>query len=176
MSGPSQPPYMHDLNSPLEGYMRVLVTQMLVSMARTLRDDHLSTPQLAAVHLLSIHNEMRVGQLAAQLFLPLPAASRMTTEMVKRGLFVRREDESDRRAKIVSLSPAGHALIEAISRRRIEEGAAAMAQGGDAVSGKFLEFFDQLIDSGMTSAPPGVPAQPVPMPGIKPRHRGPKAV
>ena len=50
-----------------------------------------------------------------------PAASRVVSDMVDRGLLERREDPSDRRAKTVSLTPTGRTLIDAISKRRIDE-------------------------------------------------------
>lgn len=144
-----------DLGSPLELYMRSMVTQMLVSMARTLRDDALTLPQLAALHLVEVGGSMRIGEIAEQLLLPMPAASRVVSDMVDRGLFERREDPTDRRAKAVSLSPAGRDLIDAISKRRINEATHAMAALQGGVSGRFMEFLEEMIDTGMTRTPEG---------------------
>ena len=144
-----------DLGSPLELYMRDMVTQMLVSMARTLRDDALTLPQLASLHLVEINGSMRIGKIADQLLLPMPAASRVVSDMVHRGIFERREDPTDRRAKTVSLSPAGRALIDAISKRRINEATHAMAALQGGVSGRFMEFLEEMIDTGMTRTPEG---------------------
>jgi DNA-binding MarR family transcriptional regulator len=144
-----------DLGSPLELYMRAMVTQMLVSMARSLRDDALTLPQLASLHLVEVNGSMRIGEIAEQLLLPMPAASRVISDMVDRGLFERREDPTDRRAKTVSLTPAGRTLIDTISKRRIDEATHAMTglQGG--VSGRFVEFLEEMIDTGMTKTPEG---------------------
>lgn len=151
----SRPDLTTDLGSPLELYMRAMVTQMLVSMARSLRDDALTLPQLASLHLVEVNGSMRIGEIAAQLLLPMPAASRVISDMVDRGLLERREDPTDRRAKTVSLSPAGRELIDAISKRRIDEATHAMAALQGGVSGRFMEFLEEMIDTGMTKTPAG---------------------
>ena len=153
-----------DLGSPLETYMRAIVTQMLVSMARSLRDDALSLPQLASLHLVEVNGSMRIGEIAAQLLLPMPAASRVVSDMVDRGLLERREDPSDRRAKTVSLTPPGRALIDAISKRRIDEAAHAMTEMEGGLSGRFMDFLGEMIDTGMTKTPAGAEPRLVDLP------------
>lgn len=133
-----------DPDSALERYMRATVTQMLVSMARSLRDDALSLPQLAALHLVDGAGSMRIGEIAAQLLLPMPAASRVVSDLVDRGLFERREDPTDRRAKTVSLSPAGRDLINDISKRRVDEAIGAMAAFEGGISGRLMAFLEQM--------------------------------
>jgi len=94
--------------------------------------------------------------------------------MVKRGLVRRREDATDRRAKIVSLSQSGLKLIEAISRRRIEEGTVAMMGIDDSVSEQFNAFLGQLVDTGMTRPPEGTEPQPVPIPDVNATDKPPE--
>ena len=104
----------------------------------------------------------------------IPAASRVISGMVKRGLVRRREDATDRRAKIVSLSQSGLKLIEAISRRRIEEGTVAMMGIDDSVSEQFNAFLGQLVDTGMTRPPEGTEPQPVPIPDVNATDKPPE--
>lgn len=143
-----------ELDSPLEAYVRFMFTQMLAAMARTLRNDNLTLPQLAALHLVDSHGHMRVGELAEELLLAMPTASRLTSDLVKRGLVERREDETDRRAKSVTLSPAGRELIALISRQRAREASSAVAVGASGpVHERFMALFAELIDTGMTRGP-----------------------
>jgi DNA-binding MarR family transcriptional regulator len=141
-----------DLHSPLEDYMRAMFTHLMTSMARSLRDQDLSLPQLAALHLVDLRKAMRVGDLGAELLLSMPAASRLASEMVDRGLMERREDVADRRAKVITLSPAGRELIEAISRQRVDEANAAMVSIQGIVSERFRTMFTDLDADGLTRA------------------------
>ena len=168
MNAKTQQTATHDLGSPLEGYIRRMVTQMLVSMTRSLRDEHLTLPQLTLLHLLDQQPQMRIGEMGEQMLIPMPAMSRVISDMVDRGLVERREDESDRRAKQVSLTNKGRALFEALSRRRVEEAMPKMADPEDPVSRKFLELFSQLEDQGMSEPPDGAAPRPATIVDVKP--------
>src|SRR5690606_34930272 len=85
-----------DIGSPLEGYMRAMMTELMAAMARALRDDKLSLPELAALQLLDMRGAMRIGDLGQELALDLPAASRLASGLVERRLVERREDAADR--------------------------------------------------------------------------------
>ena len=141
-----------DIGSPLEGYMRAMMAELMASMARSLRDDKLSLPELAALQLLDLRGSMRIGDLGAELLLDLPAASRLTNGLVQRGLVERREDAADRRAKTVSLSVAGKGLIERIVRQRIAEATKAMLNVDGPMSERFLEFYAQIGAEGLDRA------------------------
>lgn len=62
--------------------------------------------------LAEIASEVEVTQLADLVFLAPPSLSRILRELLKRGLILRRSVESDLRRSLVSISPAGLALIE----------------------------------------------------------------
>lgn len=136
--------------SPLDNYLRIIITQIMVSMVRSLRDDQLTTQQLAALHLLDLHQKMRIGELAERLLMPMPAASRMTSEMVARGLLERHEDVADRRAKTVALTAAGRELMAAINQRRTEDAMAALVEMETSIGKKMVGFLGELVDTGMT--------------------------
>ena len=146
-----QQPQGTELGSPLEAYVRAMFTQMLTAMARSLRNDNLTLPQLAALHLVDQRGHMRIGELATELLIAMPTASRLTSELVKRGLMERREDEADRRAKSVTLSPAGYELIALISQQRTAESTAQIMHiERGPVHDRFMAFFAEIASSGLT--------------------------
>lgn len=62
--------------------------------------------------LAEIASEVEVTQLADLVFLAPPSLSRILRDLLKRGLILRRSDAADLRRSLVSISPAGLALIE----------------------------------------------------------------
>jgi DNA-binding MarR family transcriptional regulator len=138
--------------SPLAEYERFIFTQIMLSMARSLRNENLSLAQVAALHLLGIKQELRIGEVAEAIGMQLPGASKVMGELVDRGLCARREDRADRRAKVVSITPAGRALIEGIAKRRSEEASFAMVNIGGEVSESFNRLFRALYEAGFTKA------------------------
>jgi DNA-binding MarR family transcriptional regulator len=62
--------------------------------------------------------EPTVKELAEQLGLSLPGCSRVVDHLVRRGLMDRREDPTDRRAKRVSVTDAGHELVRVLDDAR----------------------------------------------------------
>jgi DNA-binding MarR family transcriptional regulator len=66
----------------------------------------------------------RVGEIAARIGVSLPAASRQCRRLERRGLVIAERDETDRRATVIRLSPAGLTVREdiiATRHRLIEE-------------------------------------------------------
>ncbi len=77
-------------------------------------------------------DRVRVGEIAARVGMSLPSTSRLVTRLERRGYVVTERDESDRRATLVRLTPAGRRVREAVIARRRELFAAAVeAQGRD---------------------------------------------
>jgi DNA-binding MarR family transcriptional regulator len=152
MSDKTEYPQVED-GSPLAQYERVMFTQIMLSMARSLRDDNLSLAQVAALHLLGIRQELRIGDVAEAVGMQLPGASKVVADLVDRGLCVRREDPADRRAKVVSLTAKGRKLIDAIATRRGQEASFAMAEIDGVVSDSFNRLFKTMYEAGLTKAP-----------------------
>ena len=152
MSEETPYPQVED-GSPLAQYERVMFTQIMLSMARSLRDDNLSLAQVAALHLLGIKHELRIGEVAEAIGMQLPGASKVVGDLVDRGLCARREDTTDRRAKVVSLTAEGRALIDAIATRRAQEASFAMAGIDGVVSDSFNRLFQTMYEAGLTKAP-----------------------
>ena len=63
--------------------------------------------------------DLSVKELAEQLGISLPAASRAVDPLVRRRLVVRREDASDRRVRRVRTTAAGDRLVERLAATRV---------------------------------------------------------
>jgi DNA-binding MarR family transcriptional regulator len=104
----------------LEQFMRTMFTSIIVGLSRSLKQYQLTVSELAALHLIDRHGALRVGEVASLLDITLPAASRVAAVLVDQELVTRQEDPADRRARTLTLSDAGRALIERTSRERVE--------------------------------------------------------
>jgi DNA-binding MarR family transcriptional regulator len=136
-------------DSPIADLLRLLSAQLLSGTARSLKNENMSLAELAAIHLLDRRPQMRVNTIADALALSMPAASRVVSGLVERGLVTRREDSEDRRAKVVSLTKRGRALIEALTVVLIEETAAALATADTPVTERISALFATMVDEGL---------------------------
>ncbi len=86
-----------------------------IRLLRTLRKEDvaadLSGPQLSALSVLVFGGPQKLGALAAAEQVSLPTASRLVTELERRGLARRIGDPDDRRASIISVTEEGSALL-----------------------------------------------------------------
>ena len=78
----------------------------------------LTLTQVKALCALS-HAELTVKELAEQLGLSLPGASRSVDALVERDLIGRREDTADRRMKRLRCTDAGHDALERLDAARL---------------------------------------------------------
>jgi DNA-binding MarR family transcriptional regulator len=78
----------------------------------------LTLTQVKALCALS-HAELTVKELAEQLGLSLPGASRSVDALVERELIGRREDSADRRMKRLRCTDAGHVALERLDEARL---------------------------------------------------------
>jgi DNA-binding MarR family transcriptional regulator len=108
--------------------MRTMFTSLIVGLSRALKEHQLSVAELAALHLIDRHGELRVGEVASLLDVTLPAASRVVAVLVDQDLVVRDEDPSDRRARVLKLSDSGRDLIDVTSRERVSMAVATAAE------------------------------------------------
>lgn len=141
-----------DPQSPLAQFLRLMSAHMVATTARNLRHENLSLAELAALHLLDRQAELRINVLATALDLPLPAASRVASALVDRGLVSRREDAVDRRAKVLALSKKGRDLIDALSANLVGEVSSVLANANTPVSNRLGQLFGSLVAEGMAAA------------------------
>jgi DNA-binding MarR family transcriptional regulator len=81
--------------------------------------------ELSITHMKALHaldeadDEISVKELGKGLGLSLPAASRTTDALVRRGYLDRREDEQDRRIRRVRITDAGRDVVRRIDEARL---------------------------------------------------------
>jgi DNA-binding MarR family transcriptional regulator len=84
-----------------------------------LGDVDLSMTQVKMLMALEEPGELSVKEIATAMNLSLPAVSRAIDGLAQRGLVARRESETDRRMKLVSLRPGGQQIGAAIAASRL---------------------------------------------------------
>ena len=102
----------------LREWMDTFVHRSMRDSARFVKASGFSMPQFFL--LMQVHRREHCGisDLSENLEITNAATSQLVDKLVQAGLLVRVEDPHDRRAKMVSLSPAGEAFIEkAIAER-----------------------------------------------------------
>ncbi|MGH2522298.1 MAG: MarR family winged helix-turn-helix transcriptional regulator [Anaerolineales bacterium] len=97
-----------------------------VFMSRSIREtmqfcknSRLTMPQISTLMRLSYHGPCGVSEVGSHLGVTNAAASQMVDKLVQQGYLERAEDPNDRRAKQLTLTPKGRALIqESLEARR----------------------------------------------------------
>jgi DNA-binding MarR family transcriptional regulator len=81
----------------------------------------LSMTQMKTLHILTeCEHEISVKELAEELAMSLPNASRTVEHLLQRGLVERREDEHDRRMKRIAATDAGREVVQRIETARLQ--------------------------------------------------------
>jgi len=101
------PPSIDDA---ISGYKR-LSRAMLNSKTARWRDLDITMQQLRALYFLRDEEEASIGRLAELFAFGLPAASVLADRLVRAGYAERREDPTDRRRVLLSLSRTGNRLV-----------------------------------------------------------------
>jgi DNA-binding MarR family transcriptional regulator len=87
----------------------------------------LTPSRLAALVILGKQGPMRVGDLARELNVAVPSASRLLDLLAESGFVERRDDPTDRRAFLVSLTADGARILEDVRAEGTQELAGHMA-------------------------------------------------
>jgi MarR family transcriptional regulator, organic hydroperoxide resistance regulator len=98
------------IDAALAGYKR-MHRALLTATASRWRDLDISMQQLRALYLLRDEEEASVTRLAELFGIGLPAASLLADRLVRAGYVDRREDTSDRRRVLLTLTRAGIRLV-----------------------------------------------------------------
>ena len=75
---------------------------------------------MAALHIIDRDKTVNVNDISNKLNLSMSATSRMIDELVKKELIQRKEDQDNRRAKIISLTPSGETFMNNLSVERVK--------------------------------------------------------
>jgi len=92
-------------------------------------EPHLGRRHVGLLAQIGTEGERSVGELARELDLSLPAASKLTRDLEDHGLVERREDPEDRRRTVVALSPRTAKRVRAWLEQRskpLEQALAAL--------------------------------------------------
>ena len=99
---------------------RAMARDFMRAAVQALGERDLTILQFGTLLLLEDGQERTVGALAEHIGRSMSATSRMVDQLVKRELLRRQEDPNDRRARRVTISPAGRKLLTTMMRRRAE--------------------------------------------------------
>ena len=101
-------------------FRRTILSDFIYGMVQAFEDFDYSLPQMATLLFLDEQGELTIKQVAEALGRSVSATSRLLDQLVTRGMIHRREDERDRRAKLVAITEQGRALIATLEQRRAE--------------------------------------------------------
>jgi DNA-binding MarR family transcriptional regulator len=104
-------------DSDLAPRLRLAITRA----ARRLRQEagsSLSPSQGAALATIDRHGPLTPSEVATRERIQRPTATRVIARLEESGLVVRAADPADRRSSLVSLSPAGAALLDEVRTRK----------------------------------------------------------
>jgi DNA-binding MarR family transcriptional regulator len=87
---------------------------------RVVDDLGMSFTQVKMLFLFEDGGEHSVSEIAGQLSLSLPAASRAVDGLLQRDFVTRRESAEDRRSRLIALSDHGHEVVERMLRARLQ--------------------------------------------------------
>ncbi len=136
----SADPPVSALTSHLGFWLRYVSNHVSQAFARKLEGEGVTVAEWAVLRALYDEDAMAPSRLARQMGMTRGAISKLADRLIAKALVLRRENEEDRRAHSLSLSPGGRALVPRLS---------ALADQNDA------EFFAHL-DAGERETVEGV--------------------
>lgn len=96
----------------LRGWIDIFAHRSMHNSARFIKTSRISMPQFFLLMHLHRHEQCGISDLSEQMDVTTAAASQLVDKLVQAGLLTRTEDPNDRRAKQVSLTPAGEEMVE----------------------------------------------------------------
>ena len=107
-------------NAAIEQFTRAIFTDVIVALARTLREEDFTVAHVALMHLLD-PAPLSSKDAAERIGAEPPAMTRLVDDLVRRGLVIRNEAAHDRRLRILSLSPAGRRFVARLGAARVQQ-------------------------------------------------------
>lgn len=144
MADPSQ------FSQSLRGWMDTFVHRSMRDSARFVKASGFSMPQFFLLMHLRHHANCGISDLSEHMEISNAAASQLVDKLVQAGLLVRAEDPHDRRAKQVSLTPAGEEMVKkAIAERSrwVDELADVLSVEEKAKIADALKIMTQAVKS-----------------------------
>ncbi|MEV0243396.1 MarR family transcriptional regulator [Streptomyces sp. NPDC050674] len=101
----------------------------------------------AVLTLLGRHGDMRMSKLAELLAVDMSVTSRHVAHVVDRGWIERSPDPTDKRSRILRLTPAGRTQLDELSRRTTEVLAERLSDWTDEEVGRLTDLMARLRES-----------------------------
>jgi DNA-binding MarR family transcriptional regulator len=101
-----------ELTETLRQWMDLSTTRSMREWSHFVKTTGLSMPQFGILMHLHYHRNCGLSQISERMDISAAAASQLVDRLVQHGLVERTEDQSDRRAKQLTLTPKGHELIK----------------------------------------------------------------
>ncbi len=98
------------------------------------------------LHFIGRHPGLRVSELLAILRITKQSLGRVLRELLERGYVVQEEGTTDRRQRLLHLTPAGQRLLERLEAPQIARVRAALADAGDGARETFAHMLLGLVD------------------------------
>ncbi|MFF4508290.1 MarR family winged helix-turn-helix transcriptional regulator [Streptomyces sp. NPDC001401] len=113
----------------------------------------------AVLTLLGRHGDMRMSRLAELLSVDMSVTSRHVAHLAERGWIDRSPDPADKRSRILHLTPAGLAQLEALSERTAQLLAERLADWSDEEVAQLTRLMERLRASfdDCRAVPPRLP-------------------
>jgi DNA-binding MarR family transcriptional regulator len=115
----------------------------------------------AVLTLLGRHGEMRMSRLAELLSVDMSVTSRHVAHVAERGWIDRSPDPADKRSRILHLTPAGLARLEALSERTTQLLADRLSDWSDEEVAQLARLMERLRssfgDCRVAAVPPRLP-------------------
>jgi DNA-binding MarR family transcriptional regulator len=92
-------------------------------------------------------NPLRVGDVAARINASLPSTSRILRRLERRGLITTERDERDRRATLVSLTPAGTTARRRVIQARQKRVGEALKATNGRLTEAAIESLELIVDA-----------------------------
>ncbi|USN47771.1 MAG: MarR family transcriptional regulator [Pseudobdellovibrionaceae bacterium] len=127
------------INSPIERFTRLLFSKVIERLAVVMSEEGLSFSQVAALHIIDREGSVNINDISNKLNLSMSATSRMIDELVKKEFIDRKEDQDNRRAKILSLTTGGEKFMNNLSVERVKTIEQSADLVADKVSVKIIE-------------------------------------
>jgi len=106
----------------------------------------LTLPQIVAMHVLRARSGLPLLAVQEILRLSASATSTLIDKLVEKGFVDRRENQADRRQKVLQLTPSGVALLDRMAQSRAQEFTQALALVDPELRAQLVTLFERVIE------------------------------
>lgn len=147
-------PALPPLTAHLGYWLRYVSNHVSQGFARKLEGRGVTVAEWAFLRTLYDHDAIGPSRLAEQLGMTRGTISKLAVRLIDKKLVARAESEKDERAHLLSLTPAGLALVPALSALADDNEAAAFGALSAEDRAAIARLMRQLVDTHGLSATP----------------------